>query len=207
MSSAGLNIDDLKQRIERDIAASNELQQHIDRLREDITVGKPIDDNEVALIGVEHKQIGRDLVFKIEQIENQDKLDAADRNMLQVLTTRLGVHDLQSARIAEFGDLRAPKEFLKDEPDPQNKHSLTQPILAPLDSRKLAAGKSSDSLVSTRGSTSDERDSDDDDSYEFAEDDNGEHSGVDKSTWPLLYRIVDLDPDTPDYLFEEQLDR
>lgn len=207
MSSAGLNIDDLKQRIEKDIAASNELQQHIDQLREDIAAGKSIDDNEIALMGVEHKQIGRDLVARIEQIENQAKLDAADRNMLQALTARLSVHDLQSARIAEFGDLRTPKEFLEGEQAPQITKMPSRPVLETSDSHELVAGSWSDSLDREGGTVEVDEDSDDDDSYEIVENDDEEEAEIDKSTWPLLYRILDVDPSTPDYLFNDELNR
>ena len=229
ISSARLNIEDLRQLVKKDLEASNELQRRIDRTRNDIAAGEKLNSTEVSLLGVEHKAIGRDLVHRIEQIEQQQNLTADDRNMLQALTARLGIHDLQSARIAELGDLLAPSEWLKVEEHPKGATSadkertgsqamegtmpressppapLLEPATGSSQSSELTAGSSPMSLQPT--GSYDVIDEDDlADEYIIVEEDD-EDAGVDKSSWPLLYRILDIDPDTPDDDFNDRLER
>lgn len=225
MCSAGLSIEDLRQLVKKDLAASNELQDRIDQIR---ASGVPPNSKELSLMGVEHKQIGRDLVFRIDQIEQQKNLTAADRNMLQALTARLGVHDLQSARIAELGDSRTPKEWLEAEVVPkivrpsfktrsESSHSqnqtaaktqpLLEPVLAPSEAFKSEAEVSALMPLYPRDESDVEDEDQDNASVEDGSSDDEEEYEFDKSSWPLLYRILDIDPDTPDYLFHEKLDK
>ena len=44
------------------------------------------------------------------------------------------------------------------------------------------------------------------DEYIIVEEDDKD-AGVDKSSWPLLYRILDIDPYTPDDDFNDRLER
>lgn len=237
-SSAGLNIEDLRELVKKDLDASNELQNRIDRIRKYAAAGEKPDSTEVSLVGVEHKQIGRDLVSRIEQIEQQKDLMAADRNMLQVLTARLGVHDLQSARIAELGDLLAPQEWLRAEELPKGvkpSHKArtgsygTQSGTSALN-QAAESGQTSPAAQSPESATASCQDRDveaesptslpvmatginyvedeDDlsDEYEIVHEDE-EEPEVDKLSWPLLYRILDIDPDTPGHLFSDRLNK
>lgn len=230
MSSAGLNIEDLRQLVKRDLEASNELQARIDHIRKEIDSGEQPARTEVSALGVEHKAIGRDLVHRIDQIEGQQSLTAADRNMLQGLTARLGVHDLQSARIAELGDLLVGnKAWLKSDERPKSPGSaakvssgskaspdsgsgkrsppapLLEPATPPTESLELTARSSPDALRHTI--SYDEEDEDDGtDDYSIVSED-GSEAEVDKSSWPLLYRILDIDPNTPGDVFDQQLER
>lgn len=238
MSSAGSNIEDLRQLVQKDLKASNDLQDRIDRLREAVAAGERPSDAEFGLFGVEHKAIGRDLVHRMEQIEEQKDLTAADRNMLQALTARLGVHDLQSARIAELGDLLVKNEWLKAEDPPrgtepssktrvastdsqvstfqQNQEAIHEqkPTIEPLLELVSDSSRSSQSSELTAGSSLNSplaMDSwhlieDDDFNNNPVEEDNDE-STADKSSWPLLYRILNIDPNTPDHVFNYELER
>lgn len=237
MSSAGLSIDDLRELVKKDLEASNELQQRIDRIRNDVAAGQNPDSKELGLMGVEHKSIGKDLVSRIEQIEQQKNLAASDRNMLQALTARLGVHDLQSARIAELGDLRAPKTRssrneksshgsrtgsydrdnlasphakITESENPTPPTTLMESTLAFSGYSDLATEP--EFLESSRATSSsfvedDDGDewSDDDEVKKQIELEEADEPNVDKPSWPLLYRIVDIGPNTPDRLFEGQL--
>ena len=254
MSSAGISIADLRELIKKDLDASNELQSRIDQLHRDASEGKSPNVDQ-TLMNNEHKRIGKDLVLRIEQIEEQKVLEAIDREMLQALTARLSVHDLQSARLAQYRDLQLDRrsgksrEWLEGEDSEESRSrrrsANTQPILQPWAGMETTAvAKPTNSTIpdSPPGQTAEaaslslppnfvegtedftpatqplpatnisffeeqsDDESEDNESDEEDEDDE-EELEVDKATWLLLYQIIDIDPHTPDYLFQHQLDR
>lgn len=223
ISSAGLSIADLKTLVMKDLEASNELQTRIDQLRKDVAEGEQQpDQRQVSLMGEEQKRIGKDLVLRIEQIEEQNTLTPTDREMLQALNSRLAMHDLQRMRLAEYGDLqRKPEEWLAYEKLPKDARMATDatPLAAPgsptaplapsAESRSEPSHDSAPDAETTPASYAtrcEQHEEEDDDGYVSNDDAaSDEESEVHKSDWPLLYRIVDVDPATPAYLFEHVL--
>lgn len=141
--------------------------------------------------------------------------------MLQALTARLGVHDLQSARIAELGDLLTPNAWLESEALPKGAESKakgaskfegpSEPLLElatpSTESLERAARSPPGSLQSPGGYHEEGETEDDDDDADSIVSNDGSESRIDKSSWPLLYRILDIDPDTPEDTFEQRLER
>lgn len=106
MTSAGFNIADLKDLVQQDIQASHELQTRIDELRARIAEGKTITDaNAISDLESKGRKMLKDLIVRIDKIEDQPSLTATDREMLQALNARQVVCDKQVMQIAEFRDL------------------------------------------------------------------------------------------------------
>ena len=97
--------EELKALIAHDLAASNELANRIEQLRIDVAEGKPLPSKKVDLVERSNKDMTKDLVSRIEEIESTSTLDAMDREMLQALNARLAVCDLQAMRLAELRDV------------------------------------------------------------------------------------------------------
>ena len=106
MSSDEIDIADLKAQIQADIDASNELQARLDELRQSIKDGYKISDAH-AIEGMEPeaRQMLKDLMIRIEKIEEQSNLKPTDREMLQALNGRQVVFDKQIMQLAEMRDL------------------------------------------------------------------------------------------------------
>jgi hypothetical protein len=236
MSSAGLSIDELRTLIKRGLDASNDLQARIDRLQQDVAEGKTPDTDATSLMSTEHKRIGKDLVLRIEQIEDQGRLDATDRTMLQALTARLSVHDLQSARLAQYRDLQLKdgedkyREWLVSDELPSGSRNVVgegrsanalpvqEPVVTldthhPQDEQPSVPTMQNVVFPSRNESSIAGMDDHDEEllAVNSGQDDPTDvletYNAPDKSTWPLLYRIVDLDPKTPSDHFNQQLDR
>ncbi|KAK5135058.1 hypothetical protein LTR08_005718 [Meristemomyces frigidus] len=106
MSSAGQGIADLKDLVQRDIKASEDLQARIDELRIMISEGKTITNaNALGDIETEGRRMLKDLIRRINQIEDQPSIEATDREMLQALNARQVVCDKQVMQLAELRDL------------------------------------------------------------------------------------------------------
>ncbi|EME77727.1 uncharacterized protein MYCFIDRAFT_200167 [Pseudocercospora fijiensis CIRAD86] len=107
LSAAGLSFLDLRTIIKVDIEASNEVQTRIDRLRRDFQNGRRPPGKEIEELELANKDMTKDLVQRIEKIENAGPLTAADREMLQALNARLTVCDRQGMQLTELRDLEA----------------------------------------------------------------------------------------------------
>ncbi|KXT15482.1 hypothetical protein AC579_3376 [Pseudocercospora musae] len=107
LSAAGLSFLDLRTLIKVDIEASNELQTRIDRLRRDLKDGRRPPGKEIEELELANKDMTKDLVLRIEKIENAGPLTPADREMLQALNARLTVCDRQGMQLTELRDLEA----------------------------------------------------------------------------------------------------
>ncbi|KAK5126240.1 hypothetical protein LTR85_010475 [Meristemomyces frigidus] len=121
MSSAGLSIADLKDLVQQDIQDSQQMQSHIDELRTVIAEGRTIPDVH-ALQDLESKgrKMLKDLIIRIDKIEDQDSLTATDREMLQALNARQVVCDKQIMQIVEFRDLHwqaRGKDYYPENPE------------------------------------------------------------------------------------------
>ncbi|KAK6442881.1 hypothetical protein LTR95_000896 [Oleoguttula sp. CCFEE 5521] len=200
--SHGTSLTDLRALIVVDITASNSLQARIAQLEDDLAAGKSIPDKKVNLMERSNKDIVRDLVARLEQIEGLDNLTATDREMMQALNARLAVCDLHAMRLAKLRDLefqaRGTQEFLEAEalPAPRSKSKSTakpqqedlEPLLRPA---------TPEEATQTHTDEDEEADEELPTSHHTAEDGEEEQAEAeeeaepDKSTWPLLYQIID----------------
>jgi hypothetical protein len=186
---------DLKSLIAADLAASNELAARITQLRLDIADGKPLPDKKVDLMERSNKDMTEDLVSRVEKIESSaDALDAADRELLQAFNARLAVCDLQAMRLAELRDVevmaRSSQQKASVQAEAKPDTSVVEPEEEVVGERRPHDEDDVEG-VSEHNSNSVSDSEDEDSGSEYFED-----SEVDKSEWPLLYQILDVDPDT-----------
>lgn len=148
-----------------------------------------------------NKDMTKDLVSRVEKIESAANLDATNREMLQALNARLAVCDLQAMRLAELRDLEfvargtKEREFLEAEGIPcatvESEEELS-PGHGPI--RKTEGGE--DFVFVPREQNAESSF----DGSNFGDEKPGsEYSDepqIDKSRWPLLYRIMNVDPET-----------
>jgi len=185
--------EELRALIARDLAASNELAERISQLRVDIAEGKPMPSKKVDLMERSNKDMTKDLVNRVEGIESASELDATDREMLQALNARLAVCDLQAMRLAELRDVEFTARSTKQK-EPQ------EPLV------KSDAGVAEHNAGEHTIHVADE----DEAASEYESDTGSEYSDepeIDKSDWPLLYRIMDIDPDTLNRDIEPMLEK
>lgn len=199
--SRDFDTNELRSLIAQDLAASNELAARITQLRQDIEDGKSLPPKKVALMEQSNKDMTKDLVARVEKIERAANLDAADREMLQVLNVRLAVCDLQTMRLAELRDLELiargtkKKVFLDAKAGPSatvEPEEELSPGHGPVrkteeDEDFVFVSQEEDAESSFDGSNLDE---------EKAGSEYSDEPQIDKSGWPLLYRIMNVDPDT-----------
>jgi hypothetical protein len=197
---------DLKSLIAADLAASNELAARITQLRLDIADGKPLPDKKVDLMERSNKDMTKDLVSRVEKIESSaDALDATDREMLQALNARLAVCDLQAMRLAELRDVevmaRSTQQKASEQDEVKLEKSVAEPEEEVVGERKPHDEKDVEEVGEHDSiSASDSKDEDSGSEY-------FEECEIDKSGWPLLYRIMDVDPDTMNSDIEPLLNR
>ncbi len=214
-------MEDLRALVQKDIAASNELQARIDRLQQQLLDGEQPNLDQTSLMSDEHKSIGRDLILRIDQIEGQERLDATDRMMLQALTARLAVHDLQSARLAEYRDLQLrdgdemTREWIRHDVEvlAENRRRADSEVdkwfpeydggvvveipSPPATSKSAKSGLNRETDASIPEIHVEDADQDNDDSSS---------TSPASKEWPLLYQIMGIDPKTPDDRFKQELD-
>jgi hypothetical protein len=191
--------------IARDLATSNELANRITQLRQDIAEGKPPPSKKVDLLERSNKDMTKELVLRLEHIESipAGNLEATDRKMMQALNARLAVCDLQAMRLAELRDLeftaRHTKEraYLEAEVNEGSKVASQEP------EEELGIGHASKYEVKvTDGDTKEpkQHNGGPHDGSEISEEDDisddWEELAIDTSAWPLLYRIMNVDPNT-----------
>lgn len=198
-SSHETNTAELKALIARDLAASNELADRISQLRIDIAGGKPLPSKKVDLMERSNRDMTKELVNRVEKIESAAALDATDREMLQALNARLAVCDLQAMRLAELRDVEVTaRSTMKKEPaEPETKSQV--------------GGTEHDAddhsaLVEDGDEDTGENDSDSAPDSE-APSECSDEAEIDKSNWPLLYKIMDVDPETLDRDIESMLEK
>jgi hypothetical protein len=188
---------ELKALIARDLAASNELAERISQLRIEIAEGKPLPPKNVDLMERSNKDMTKDLVLCVEKIESASPLDVTDREMLQALNARLAVCDLHAMRLAELRDveLTARSTMWKE----------------PLESEaKSAVNEAEDDAGEHTAHVEDEEEQGGENDSESASasethSEYTEEPKIDKSHWPLLYCIMDVDPETLDRDIEPML--
>lgn len=199
---------ELRSLIARDLAASNDLASRITQLRQDIAAGKPLPTKKIDIMERSNKDTARELMNRIEKIESSTKLDPTDREMLQALNARLSVCDLQTMRLAELRDLEvaARRENSQDgqKPESGNGECVEElPTTAPSALRQRQR-QDDNSLAETGHGVSIAHDIDIEpkferqhsDNEEASQEDDNEDSEADESEWPLLYRILSVDPKT-----------
>jgi hypothetical protein len=187
------NTEELRALMARDLAASNELADRISQLRIDIAEGKPMPSKKVDLMERSNKDMTKDLVNRVEKIESASELDATDREMLQALNARLAVCDLQAMRLAELREVEFSARSTKQKGAPE-----------PAAESDASAAEHNAGEHTTHVADEDEAAS------EYESDTGSEYSDepeIDKSDWPLLYRIMDVDPDTLNRDIEPMLEK
>jgi len=106
MSLTSGSTAELKELIKNDIGQIHRYQARIDQLRQDIKDGKGSAKGHVlGDIMSESKKPSKELARRINTIEDKPKLDATDREYLQVLNARQFVWDRHNMQIAELNDL------------------------------------------------------------------------------------------------------
>lgn len=212
-TSAGHSIADLKALIKRDVEASKELQTRLEQLRQDIKDGKKLPKKKIDLMEISNKDMTKDLVLRIEQIEATD-MAATDREMLQALNARLAVCDVQAMQLAELRELEHEArgehhEFLEPEKEPVP--LLHRSVSAPA-APETVEGEHAEGLALDEHATEDNPAkprhnqayySDDDEYGHEIEDDVSEKSVPDIENWPAPYRVLKIHPDTPDDEIED----
>jgi hypothetical protein len=153
-----------------------------------------------------NKNMTKDLVSRVEKIEGSpDALDATDREMLQTLNARLAVCDLQAMMLAELRDVevmaRSTQQKASEQPEVKPDTSAAEPEEEIVGEHKPHYEKDVEE-VGEHDSDSASGSEDEDSGSEYFEE-----CEIDKSGWPLLYRIMDVDPDTMNSDVEPLLNR
>jgi hypothetical protein len=199
------NLAEMHSLIARDLAASNELATRIAQLRQDIAEGKPPPPRKVDLLERSNKDMTKELVLRVERIDNlpDGSLEATDREMLQALNDRLAVCDLQAMRLAELRDLEFTARNTKERAYLEAEVNGGAKVAGQELEEELKIGHASKDAIDELNRTTKEpkyhNDSPHNDSENSEEDSNSEdldEPAIDKSAWPLLYRIMDVDPGT-----------
>jgi hypothetical protein len=197
------NLAGMHSLIARDLAASNELATRIAQLRKDISEGKPQTPKKVDLLERSNKDMTKELVLRVERIESVPvgSLEATDREMLQALSARLAVCDLQAMRLAELRDLEFTARNTKDSAylEAEVNGGFRATVHEP--EEELAIGsKHAVEEFDCDTQESKHRQHAQHDGFESSEEDSIEEDfeepPIDKTAWPLLYRIMDVDPGT-----------
>lgn len=211
MTSPEPNITEIRSLIQHDLLASNDLAARITQLRHDIAAGKQHPVNGTNIMEISNRDRTKHLVARIASIESQDPMSRTDRELLQALNARLAVCDGLAMRLAELRDLeieaRGERQmaFLGSDPDagvkvvePTTDVPAYRPGLSGVSSlvddlkRLSIAGE--EYVQESGASENGEEDADDDE--------------VDTSaSWPLLYRILDIDPKTSSDSMKQACDR
>jgi hypothetical protein len=105
LHTAGIDVHHLSQIVKLDIAASNELQLRIDQARRDIGDERASDKSGIESMEKINKDMTKDLVERIERIENQGHLTKTDREVIRALGAQLTVCDRQGMQLAELKGL------------------------------------------------------------------------------------------------------
>jgi hypothetical protein len=146
-----------------------------------------------------NKDMTKDLVSRVEKIESASPLDATDREMLQALNARLAVCDLQAMRLAELRDVEVTaRSTMRKEPLEPEANTAVNEV-------EDDAGEHS-VLVEDEEEATGENDSDSA-SVSETHSEYSEEPEIDKSHWPLLYQIMDVDPETLDRDIEPLLEK
>lgn len=198
-SSHETNTAELKALIARDLAASNELADRISQLRIDIAGGKPLPSKKVDLVERSNRDMTNELVNRVEKIESATALDATDREMLQALNARLAVCDLQAMRLAELCGVEVTaRSTMKKEPaEPETKSQGDGTEHDADDRSALVEDGDEDTGENDNDSASDSE----------APSEYSDEAEIDNSNWPLLYKIMDVDPETLDRDIEPLLEK
>ncbi|KAM3422095.1 hypothetical protein BST61_g2469 [Cercospora zeina] len=105
LQAAGLNVCELRQIIKLDREATKELQSRTDKLRRDLRNGGVLPEKTVEMMEDLNKDMTRELIQRIENIESQDALTTTDRELLQALNAQLAKCDQSGMKLAELRDL------------------------------------------------------------------------------------------------------
>lgn len=195
--------------IERDLLASNELAARITQLRQDITDGNPPSSSSIAIMDSSNKDRARQISSLIEELGDKT---VGDRELLQALTARQVICDRHGMQLAELRDL----EF-------EARGEREEVVLRPSESPPRAGLSGASSLVDMdlhadhaepSSSAQDDDAASGSGSPQCMHQDDTAVQDLEKdlepdltSSWPLLYRILNIDPKTPQDRFKPACDR
>lgn len=190
---------DLKLLIAADLAASHDLASRITQLRNAIDSGQPPPRKTVDLMDRSNRDITRDLVRRIEDIESATP-STKDRELLQALNDRLAVCDGLAMRLAELRDLItsiSKGSSAGNYNSSSNNRSISAPAIdtdAPERQRSAHPAR-----FKSHDSDPENGDDDGDEEEENASSDSPSDPDPepDPRTYPLLYRILSIPPSTP----------
>ncbi|QIX00562.1 hypothetical protein AMS68_006079 [Peltaster fructicola] len=206
-TSTGHSIADLKELVKRDQHTSNDLQSRIEQLRQDIKDGKKLPKKKIDLMEVSNKDMTKELVSRIEEIEATD-MTATDREMLQALNARLAVCDAQAMRLAELRELEREArgehhEFLDEEllTPPHVQRSVSAPAVPGIVEETehfedIETDERRPHMAPMHSSV--QHYGDDEEHDHLVESYASIDSESDASGWPCPYRVLGINPDTPD---------
>ncbi|KAK3621196.1 hypothetical protein LTR56_017148 [Elasticomyces elasticus] len=204
MAAAGSSVSDLQKLIKQDIQESQQLQQRIEQLRKDILEGATfIKDNVLGDIESQGKRMSKDLARRIDDFEAKENLNITDREYLRHLNARQVVWDRQVMQMAELRDLmfEARKTMTKT----GSKSSVLRTTSSPEPVAVLSVSMTRMQITATASTDDDSQRQDN------REGETGEYEDLepepDKSTWPLCYQILDIDPITQPRDFDAALKR
>ncbi|KAK5685827.1 hypothetical protein LTS10_001940 [Elasticomyces elasticus] len=204
MAAVGSSVSDLQELIKQDIQESQQLQQRIEQLRKDILEGATfIKDNVLGDIESQGKRMSKDLARRIDDIEAKDNLHTTDREYLRHLNSRQVVWDRQVMQMAELRDLmfEARKTMTKT----GSKSTNPRTVLSPEPVAALSVSLMSMQITATASTDADTQRQDTREG-EAEEYEDLEPEPI-KSSWPLCYRILDIDPITQPRDFDAALKR
>lgn len=204
------SIDELRLLTARDKAESDELAARISRLRIDMTEGNSPSSNTLDLMEQSNKDITKEMVLGMDAIDAKaGNKDAADRQMLRALNARVTVRDSFSMRLAELRDLRLSVRSSKTELFGYTAQKT--PDETPVTPEKHVVPehevRDEEGVTNRDDHGQGVDDSDSDRSGSVYSQDEAEDPEIDKSVWPLLYQIMDVDPGTSNADIVAELNR
>ncbi|KAK1064098.1 hypothetical protein LTR33_012154 [Friedmanniomyces endolithicus] len=193
--------------------------------------------NVLSDVELQAKKMSRDLARRIEAIEDKDARTATDREYFQALNARQVVWDRQIMQAAElrelmFEALKGPRGAGAGGKDQGNRKPVqvdaeksAAPVVemlvnvgapvtasvfgtAAINARNQVGTAAAIEPVLARQAITSPEDPQDGERHSESEDaEEDEQSEPDRSTWPICYRMLDIDPDTEPRDFETTLNK
>lgn len=220
MTPINASVTAIRDLIKQDLLASNELAARITQLRQDTADGKPSSARSIAIMASSNKDRAREIGARIEDLVGRQDKTPTDRELLQALTARQAICDKQSMQLAELRDLefeaRGEREEAFSRPSEAHAEDLGKSQTATSAGPPGLSGASS--LVDLRYAAKDHedmgkaQDNHPDPQGEIGEEhasekDPSEHQVDHTASWPLLYRILGVDPSTENDRFRPVCDQ
>lgn len=217
MSSPKPNLTEIRALIQQDLLASNELATPITQLRQDIADGNPPSSKSIAIMDNFNKDRARQIYSLIEDITEIEEKSVEDRELLQALTARQVICDRHGKQLAELRDLefeaRGEREEVvlrPSESPPQQERTLSPQAGLSGASSQVDLDLHADDAGLPSSAQGEDTASGHVDQGDTAVQDLGKEKEAEPdltSSWPLLYRILNIHPETPQDRFKPACDR